>query len=277
MTENPLHNLTLNLAIATHGPEGLKRVESILLPQKEGITYIVSWQNHENKEIPEGLKKREDVRILRLDKKGLSNNRNNAIDHCEGDIILFADDDMVYSIEALDKLRDIFEKNPDVDLALFKVKFSEEKSYPSESVTLGCPFPKDYYVSSVEIAVRRKSLGDLRLYPALGLGSESMLAGEDEFFVASAIRRGLKCRFFPLEIGRHPDISTGSKISPGIMKGQGFVMAVIYPRSVWIRVFLKSYRNRKNGKASFRSSFVNLIKGVITAKRTYSKIPSCYV
>ena len=85
--------LELDIAICTYGADGPSRVAMMLLPPEEGVRYVVSWQEHGDAVLPEILKDRKDVAVFRLDKKGLSNNRNNAIANCTGDIVLISDDD----------------------------------------------------------------------------------------------------------------------------------------------------------------------------------------
>lgn len=89
--------LTLQVAIPTHAPEGISRIERVLLPPREGVGYVVSWQDHRNARIPDAVAARDDVEVLRFDGRGLSANRNNALEHCRADIILIGDDDLVYT------------------------------------------------------------------------------------------------------------------------------------------------------------------------------------
>ena len=267
---------SLDLAMVTHGKEGLKKIGNTLLPPMEGIRYVVSWQNHDNGAIPEDIKEREDVEIHRLSIPGLSNNRNNAIEHCQGDIILFADDDVKYSAEGLQKIREVYGGNPHLEFVLFRIILPGYKKYPADKSEIKLPFPKNYYVSSVEISYRREKAGDLRLYPGLGLGAPEMEAGEDEFFIISAIKRGLVVSYRNILLGTHPQESTGGKLRSKVLKGQGFVMSAIYPFSVWLRIILISYRNKKNGKITFRSYIKNLLLGALKGKKEISRLPHRY-
>ena len=58
--------MTLDLAMITHGPQGIERVATVLLPPQPGVRYVVSWQRHENAPIPTALL-RPDVEIHRFD------------------------------------------------------------------------------------------------------------------------------------------------------------------------------------------------------------------
>ena len=271
-----LSMLTLNLALITHGADGLRRVEEMNLPHVENVRYVVSWQMHENNEVPASLAARSDIEIHRLDTPGLSLNRNNAIDHCSADIILFADNDVVYSAEGLKNVIASFEADNSLDMALFKASYPEEKPYPDTDTTLSLPFPKGYYVSSIEIAFRPERIKDLRCCPALGLGASEMTAGEDDFFVISAIRRGLNVGFVNKEICSHPQDSTGDRVDAGIMMASGFIIRTIYSHSFFPRLFLKALRIKRAGKASFLPTLFSLWKGAAKTNRLLPKIESKY-
>lgn len=270
--------MTLDIAIATYKPEGIERVNKMisLWPEREGVRYVVSWQEHEGAEIPETLMTRKDVEIFRLNEKGVSNNRNNAIENCKGDIVLIADDDLEYEKDAFEKIISTFEKNPGLDLATFKFRYPKEKIYPVTDCRLTLPFPKYYYGSNVEIAFRRKRLKDLRYWPGIGLGVEDISTGEDEFFLISAIRRGFECRFVNKFIGSHPGETTGDRVSPGILRGQGFLIKTIYPRSYLLRVPLKAYRVSLAKKISFAKALRYLWKGTAICNKKLKGIPSNY-
>ena len=89
--------LTLDIAVVTHGPEGILRVEKMLLNPIDNVRYVISWQNHNNTPIPDKIIERKDVEVHRLGILGISNNRNNALEHSKGDIVLFSDDDLIYN------------------------------------------------------------------------------------------------------------------------------------------------------------------------------------
>lgn len=269
--------LTIDVAIATHGDEGLEKVSRMHLPQEEGVTYIVSWQQHNGGPVPPALGQRKDIRILRLDEPGLSNNRNNAIDHGSSDIVLIADNDEMLLPDFAETIREAFEKNPQMALGVFKADLNgNRKTYPSESRRLGLPFPKNFYVMSIEIAFRRRCIGDLRFYPGMGLGSGEMTAGEDELFAISAIKRGLDVRFVDEMICRHPQPSTGEKMNEGALMASGFIISILYPGTALPRIALKAWRVSKKGEIKFLKAFKALSRGGKMSRKSLSRIPGKY-
>lgn len=261
--------LTLDVAVVTHGKEGIKRVEKMLLPPQDGVRYVVSWQEHENAPIPFSIGGRNDVEVFRLDVKGLSNNRNNSISHCQADIVLVADDDLIYEPDAFNKIRSSFERNPSLDFATFRVNFNNEKHYPPNNTRLTVPFPKNYWVSSVEIAFRRNKLNDICFNPMVGLGAPVLIGGEDELYAIDAIRAGKNCLHIAEYICSHPHPSTGDRVNDGILKSNGFLIRTIYPYSYLPRIILKAYRLKKAKKCGMLNAIRNMLIGALSIKRKY--------
>ncbi len=259
--------LSLDLAIATHRPEGIRRLAKMLLPPAGGIRYIVSWQNHLDAELPPEIAARKDVEVYRFDKTGQSLNRNNAIGHCRADIILHSDDDLVLYPEGLEQLRRAFEDNPEVDLATFKSVHGPDSRFPKESSVLNEGFPKGYYAACFEIAFRKSTAGFLRCCPELGLGTPLYHGGEDEMFVQSALHRGLNCRYFPITICAHPHESTGTKqkLTPYNLRASGVVIALTYPCTAALRIPLKAWRVFRQGQAPLAVALWNILRGGISA------------
>ena len=270
--------LSLDVSISTYKPEGIFRVEKMLAPltPREGVRYIVSWQEHENTPVPVSLLQRKDTEIFRFEGRGLSNNRNNALDHCQGDIILIADDDLQYYPDFAEKIIEAFEQNPEMDFGTFQIEYSEKKIYPPNRQVIKIPFPKGYYGSTVEFGIRRNKIGDLRFWPGIGPGSDYLLTGEDEVFLISAIKRGLKVVSISSEIGKHLSSTTGSRVSPGVLRGQGFIIRLLYPGSFPLRLILKAYRVSKNKNISFIDSLYNLSEGALYSMKVWTKTSRKY-
>lgn len=258
--------MTLDLAIATHRPEGIDRVAAMVLPAIEGVRYIVSWQAHENAPVPPSLI-RPDVEIHRFDGAGQSHNRNNAVSHCTADIILHSDDDLIYTESALLDIIYTFEKHPEVDVATFRSRHIANRIFPLEETKLRKRLPKYYFVATFEIAFRRSSAGNLRCCPELGLGSPKLHGGEDEMFLMSAIRRGLDCRFFPITICEHPGASTGTKAhyTNQNLQAAGCIIALNNPSTALLRIPLKAWRVSKRRQASFLRALYRISIGALMA------------
>ncbi|MDE6370136.1 MAG: glycosyltransferase family 2 protein [Duncaniella sp.] len=253
---------TIDFALITYRPEGIKRVAENNLPILPGVRYVVSWQSHENTPIPPELI-RQDILIYRYDGKGLSNNRNNAISHCTADVIVFADDDIELYPDGIRKLQETYSAHPEIDFLSFRAILSN-KIHPDKPVKLDLPLPACYYIASVEISFRRSAA--LLCCPELGLNSPYMHGGEDEILLVSALKRGLNCWYFPITVSRHEHASTGTRtdLSSSYLRASGCVIALTYP---WwqtiLRLPLKAWRLHNANQSSFLRALIYLTEGAI--------------
>lgn len=256
--------MTLDVIIATYKPDGIERVAKMDLPVVKDAGYIISWQAHQDYPVPEKLK-RDDVKIFRMEGVGLSRNRNNAINHSSADIIYIADDDIEILPGALDKIRDRFTEYLDTEVASFKMKEQEGKIYPPEICKLSLQLPKDYHISSIELAFKRQLFPEIKFNEAFGINSGVFGGGEEEIFHLQARKKGYVCRFFPDTIVSHPAASTGLReiSDPKVVEGFGAVISKSYPLTFLLRLPLKAYRLKKKKQYGFLKSLFYLTKGML--------------
>lgn len=255
--------LTIDIAISTYKPEGIKRLASHPLPKMPGVRYIVSWQMHQQAHVPHSLAEREDMKIYRFDTPGQSHNRNNALDHCDADIVIISDDDVILIPEGIERLRDAYERYPQMDMATFRSIHDPSVVYPAEETELACPLPKGYYAACFELSMSRKAASSLRFNPELGLNSPRMHGGEDEIMLLTAIRRQMDVRFIPTTICEHIHPSTGLKHhhTPENLRATGCVITLYYASSALPRIILKAIRLQKQSKDPLLKSIFYMLQG----------------
>lgn len=233
----------LQVAICTLGNEGLQRVGNLLLPKVDGVSYLVSCQNVPV-QLPPSLC-RNDVQVVFSPTKGLSNNRNNALKHLTAPYALIADDDLEFYPDGLRAIIEKFEANPDIDIATFRADVGNSKFFPDNEADIWYP-PKGYWISSIEIALRMASIRkfELSFNPLWGIGTEMLQCGEENIFLLMARKAGLKGRFFPITIVRHPGVSTGVRLQqrPGVLRAYGAYIVYAYPYTSILRLPLKAWR-----------------------------------
>ncbi|MBE6305370.1 MAG: glycosyltransferase [Bacteroidales bacterium] len=258
--------ITLDIAIITYKPDGIKRLAANTLPQIPGVKYVISWQAHESAPIPEELQ-RPDIKIYRFDGIGLSHNRNNSIKYCTSDIIILADDDIFFFTDGINKLREVYENELDTDLITFKSLRHGDTIYPENACKLKAKLPANYNIASIELSFRRATAGWLRACPELGLNSPRFHGGEDEMLLHTAIKRGLNCWFYPITVCKHEHPSTGSKahLTKGNLLANGCVIALTYPKTVLLRIPIKAWRLHKSKQANFFRALLYLIQGAAGA------------
>lgn len=263
--------MTLDVLICTCGRDGIERVAQMKLPQTDGVAYVVSWQLTDDEfdaDVPQALA-RHDLKVYKMNGRGLSRNRNNAISHSTADICLIADDDLDYTDDQLAAVMTTFEQNEHLDVAAFRFSGSG-KVYPAHEFDLA-QMPKGYYVSSVEIAFRRQSVGELRFNEWFGLGAPVLHSGEESVFVYQALCHGLKCRYFPITITHHGATTTGVRtLTPGVLMAQGAYLSIVHRATALMRIFLFAWRSWRLGRVKLFPAVRHLVKGYIFGKRYFN-------
>ncbi|MBD5343898.1 MAG: glycosyltransferase family 2 protein [Bacteroides sp.] len=257
---------TLEVLIPTHTPAGLDRIVAMDLPVVSGVGYVVSWQNYGDGRIPPPLAARDDVRIVKCDRPGVSANRNNALDHARADILLIGDDDLVYTPAQLKSVISVMDRNPEVDYASFRYDGADNKTYPEAECDLGHRIPKGFNQTTFEIALRRKSpAGALRFNELFGPGAPVFTAAEDEIMFLTARKHHVNMRFFPITITTHPGVTTGFRAiaDSGVLLSSGAVIAKAFPFTAVLRLPLTAWRIWRGGRNTFFKSLRLLLWGAV--------------
>lgn len=198
----------LSILIATID-DGILSATAMLLPPNEQWQYIISWQKSKDyvcsSEVCSQvaiLEQRSDVIVDEPMGIGLSANRNNTLRLWNTAYALISDDDMRYTEAQLSDLLAAFHNQQEVDIFCFRVKKNNEeelKAYPTVSFFYP-QRPKGYYVSSVEIALRRKD-STPKFDERFGLGAPLLCAGEEEVFIHECWQQGWHICYLPQIIG----------------------------------------------------------------------------
>lgn len=250
--------MKLEVLISTHGQTGIRRLASDgVLPKVDGVGYLISWQLPHGTVpvLPDGLI-RDDVRVVATNSKGVSNNRNNCIDHARGPVCLMSDDDLVYYPDGLSRIVDAFGSHPDIDFALFEYTGADNKPYPPAEYEIK-RFARNHYVAEVEIAFRLDSVrgSGVRFNPRFGVGNDDYQAGEGPLWVLGLMKKRLKGRFFPIKIVDHPGLSTGydEGADPGVLRAEGAYISQAYRWTALPRLLLLGLRRgQRFGKSPLK-------------------------
>lgn len=250
---------------------GIDKLVNLILPPIPDVIYQISWQLSDktiDATVPVALQ-RDDIRIFQIEGRGLSKNRNNAIKNAIGDVCLISDDDVKYELKYFDRITETFEEHPTIDIATFKSIINEQKVFPSFSFDLREIQP-NYYVSSFEIAFRRHSIqGKLKFNELFGLGAPVLGAAEEEVFIYDALKMDLHCQYFPIEIVKHknPSTGTGKEISDKVIMAKGAYIEIAYPGMTFIRCVMNAKRLSNTKNVSFLHALRCLLKGKRYAKK----------
>ena len=152
------------------------------------------------------------AKVISLASTGVAKSRNTALAEAAGEYLVFADDDIVFSEEGLQKAVQFLDENPDVSLVLCRATDTSgklRKNYPTRVEKLG--LFNSAKAATYEMIVRVadvKRLG-VRFDEQFGAGVENYL-GDEYIFIADLIRAGGKATFIPITIASHPEDSSGS-------------------------------------------------------------------
>ena len=266
----------LQVMICTYGKEGLQRVASASHPRLEGVEYLVCFQNADSEEVtlPEKLG-REDFKLIITNTKGLSINRNIALSQATAHLLLISDDDADYTEEGLKTVIDSFRENPESDIISFQYdSTTTRKFYPNESVSLVHP-PKGYFISSIEIAMRRDSVqGKIWFNENFGIGAK-FPSGEEDVFLRDCLNRGLNGIFIPKTIVRHDGTTTSGRnyMLPSRPQTKGALFLHLHPRQWPLRMIAHAIREipmwRQGYAPSPFSYCFNWVKGAVSANKAH--------
>jgi hypothetical protein len=156
--------------------------------------------------------RRPDVRYVDLAGRGVSRSRNAVLDHARGTFVLFGDDDIVFDEAGVRRVLEELQRDDGLALALAAAVDEHgqlRKRYPRRGTRLHRW--NSGKAATYEMIVRRAALSTagVRFDEEFGAGAEQYL-GDEYILIADAVRRGLRCRFFPHVVAMHPRTSSGS-------------------------------------------------------------------
>ena len=222
--------------------DGICRVPSTLLSPEEEVWYAVSWQRTSAALSPEAkqaevlLRHRTDVCLTTLAGRGLSRNRNHAVETAlsclsnplEDAIFVIADDDERLFPDTFARLRTLYQHHPRMDGALLRVRRTFDgqylKPYPHTLMAYG-RHPRSYYPSSVEMTFRTRVWHTgVRFDERFGLGSDQLCAGEEDVLLTNLLRKGLRVLIVPEDLCTTQAATTGSRVlEPRVLRSKGAV------------------------------------------------------
>lgn len=267
--------MTIDILICTID-DGVSGVSQVLMPPTPDVHYVVSMQHTrplgecaEWGRALDVLRQRSDVTVTTLEGRGLSRNRNNALQHAAADVIVIADDDCRYTPEAVAAIREAYEAYLDADVLCFEaIGFDGRplKHYPSKSMNYADACREGYSPASVELAFRRDCFGryGVRFDERFGLGSE--FPASEEFVLLHDIDQAGGCIFFvPQVIVSTDAATTGQRFLRDarlqVTKGAAFRRCYGVPSALWRTLKEGSYHLVYN-HANPLPIWLNMLRGI---------------
>ncbi|TCL59456.1 glycosyl transferase family 2 [Kineothrix alysoides] len=142
------------------------------------------------------------VRCYSLKERGVGLSRNTALMRADGDICIFADEDIVYDTGYAKKVEKEFQERKDADLILFNVKVAPaRRTYWNEKEKRIRWYNYGRY-PAYSIAARRSALHSANVSFSLLFGGGAIYSnGEDSLFLRDCLKAGLRIYASPVVIG----------------------------------------------------------------------------
>ena len=248
----------------------------MLLPPREGLHYVVSYQYTDERYldlVPDVLRSRPDVSLYIYKGQGLSANRNLALDKATSDLVMYADDDARLLPETFDTVVKPFVENEELDVACFCASTytgKPLKNYPEKEFVIKS-MPKSYTISALEMVCRRNKVqGKIRFDERFGLGTKFLTCGEEEIWLHDALRFGLKMHYFPVKV---VETSTMLKktliyVDAGVQRSRGAFTYYMYGQRAWWHCLLFALRSTRQGRCHFWPMMRHLAEGIRYMQRT---------
>ena len=135
------------------------------------------------------------VKMITTDTRGVGVNRNIALLHATGDILLFADDDICYADGYADGVRRAYAQHPDADMILFSLDITQGgrvirriKNRDGRVFTALCGMGRAFAPS-----VETVSAGQTSGFPRSSAAARTMPTGRTRYFCATRFAGGFGC------------------------------------------------------------------------------------
>lgn len=263
--------MTIEVLISTYN-EDIYLIPSQILPPKNNIQWLVSFQyseSHYLSTLPSELIEREDVTLIIKKGKGLSSNRNMALEAAKGDLLVLSDADAHFKPSYFQTIFKTFEAHSDLDIAFFQAETYEGQllhAYPNVSFNYK-DTPKGFWYNSLGIVIKRSNFLP-QFDTRFGLNASYFGCGEEELFLFEAFKKGLKIQYFPKVI-----ICTKRKTSANrfyqdksLQRAKGAVLCEMHgPFSATLRCLKYAIFNNKQSCPLFL--FFQMLKGIILVRK----------
>lgn len=233
---------------------------------------IVGNQCDKN-EISDFTYKGRKVKWISLNERGVGLNRNTTLMRATADIVLFADDDVVYFDGYENIILDYYESHPDADLVIFNFKMRRGQTTFYERVTKeGRVFRKDAAkYGTYCISARRERIRFANVYFHLDFGGGARYSsGEDSAFLQECIKKKLKIYSSKKIIGvvDHGESTWFSGYTDKFFYDKGVWFYKNYPKLSFLLAFYHCCKHRDLYKEyGWKKAFLQMKKGICEIAR----------
>lgn len=251
----------------------MKQNDYSLLDKMNIETDAIIGNQCDRNEIVELSHKDRSIKWLSFREKGVGLNRNNSLMRATGDILLFADDDVVYDTGYEKIITDYYEAHPQADVVIFNFLMRRGNTSFRERVK------KEGRVSrrtatkygTYCISARRDKVRMANVFFHLDFGGGTTFShGEDSIFLQDCLKRGLKVYATKAIIGKidHGVSTWFTGYEEKHFFDKGVLFAHMFPIACDILSLYHCLKHRgKYKKYGWLSAYKQMRKGIRFRKR----------
>lgn len=202
-------NASLEILVSTKGQDNTDFINRMFknYPNIKNPVLIIN-QSKKKLNFPQN-----NCRVINTNEIGLSNSRNLAINNSKGEICLLSDDDVIYSSDFIESIKNSFEKNKNAEIITYQATNELGvlyKDYPKIKIHNKRSIST---INSFLIAFRRDSIikNKIQFDSKFGLGS-TFETGDEYIFLRNALEKKLNIIHCPKVILSHKSISSGQVV-----------------------------------------------------------------
>ena len=212
------------------------------------------------------------IRVFESTERGIGKSRNLALEKADSKIVLFSDDDIVYSKGYADSILKAFSSDPQADIIMFNVDVCEERrTYHIESPVRVHKWSVGRY-PCYAAAARLESIRKpgIRFSTLFG-GGAKYSSGEDNLFFMDCLRAGLVIKAVPVKIGKEvPRKSTWfTGFNEKFFRDRGVLFSFLYGdlAMLWALRFVLVKKNQYSKSVKPADAFKWMKDGIAEGKR----------
>ena len=251
----------------------MNQTDYSLLEKMNIQTDAVIGNQCDRNEIIEFEHKNRTVKWLSFNEKGVGLNRNNALMRATEEIILFADDDVVYMDGYEDTIVEFYKNHPKVDVAIFNFKIKRGEDSFSERVKkegrIGRMSATKYGTYCVSARRDKLRLANVFFHMDFG-GGTKYSCGEDSIFLQDCCKKKLKVYATKAMIGvlEHGESTWFSGYNDKYFFDKGVLFATIFPVACYLLALVHCLKKRNKYKDyGWKKGYRHMLKGIRDRKR----------
>lgn len=219
----------------------------------------------------EFLYKGHSIKWISVKERGIGKSRNMAIENADADIILFADDDIVYDDGMAQAVIRAFEEHKNSDIIVFNLE-SLNTERPEFMVEQDINIGRFNFMryGAAKIAVRTESINKNKLrFSLLFGGGAKYQCGEDNLFLIQAIKAGMNPVAVPVKIGcvKQEESTWFKGYNEKYFKDRGVLFGAMFGLWAPIYLLLIDIKNNSRYEIPFLKRYITGLKGISEYKK----------